>query len=316
MNLILLISVLFVSVINLIFGFVIYYWSKNNSQKNSAEYQDRLKDNFQQYQEYIGKEFYNNREELNKNFYSARKENSDSLKSFQDSLLKRLNESLEIQHRQFETIIKKLDQLVVQNEERMEKISKMVAQNLEKIQKDNNEKLEQMRVTVDEKLHKTLEDRLGSTFKIVSERLELVHKGLGEMQQLASGIGDLKRVLTNVKTRGVMGEIQLGNILEEMFSPEQYSQNVKVNPDKNYFVEFALKLPGQDDKEVWIPIDSKFPIEDYQDLLNYDGTNADDYLTLQNIFSRKILSFAKDIRDKYIHPPYTTNFAIDRKSVV
>jgi DNA recombination protein RmuC len=305
-----LISVLFVSVINLIFGFVIYYWSKNNSQKNSAEYQDRLKDNFQQYQEYIGKEFYNNREELNKNFYSARKENSDSLKSFQDSLLKRLNESLEIQHRQFETIIKKLDQLVVQNEERMEKISKMVAQNLEKIQKDNNEKLEQMRVTVDEKLHKTLEDRLGSTFKIVSERLELVHKGLGEMQQLASGIGDLKRVLTNVKTRGVMGEIQLGNILEEMFSPEQYSQNVKVNPDKNYFVEFALKLPGQDDKEVWIPIDSKFPIEDYQDLLNYDGTNADDYLTLQNIFSRKILSFAKDIRDKYIHPPYTTNFAI------
>ena len=200
--------------------------------------------------------------------------------------------------------------MIEQNEQKMEKISNIVAINLEKLQKDNNDKLEKMRQTVDEKLHKTLEERLGSSFKIVSERLEKVQRGLGEMQQLASGIGDLKRVLSNVKTRGIVGEIQLGNILAEMFSPEQYSENVKVVPNKNNFVEFALKLPGKDDKTVWIPIDAKFPIEDYHELIEYSGTNPEEYLVLQKVFAKKILTFAKDIRDKYIHPPYTTNFAI------
>jgi len=258
----------------------------------------------------ITKEFYENRVELNKNFYSTRKENSENMRIFQDSLLKRLNETLEIQHRQYENIVKNLNKLTTLNEARMEKINITVAQNLEKLQKDNSEKLEKMRVTVDEKLHKTLEDRLGSTFKIVSERLELVHKGLGEMHQLATGIGDLKRVLTNVKTRGVMGEIQLENILQEMFSPEQYGKNVKVDPDKNSFVEFALRLPGQDNREVWIPIDSKFPIENYQEILNFNGADREEFVTLQNLFARKILSFAKDIKEKYISPPFTTNFAI------
>ena len=223
-----------------------------SSQDNSTEFHEIIKSSLQEIQKFVSEEFFKNRDELNKNFYQSRKENSDTLQSFQDSLLKRLNESLEIQNRQYENMTKQLNQLVVQNEQKMEKISTIVSENLEKLQKDNNEKLEQMRVTVDEKLHKTLEERLGSTFKIVSERLELVHKGLGEMKQLASGIGDLKKVLTNVKTRGIMGEIQLGNILEEMFSPEQYSQNVKVNPNTNNFVEFALKLPGNDEKEVWI----------------------------------------------------------------
>ncbi len=217
---------------------------------------------------------------------------------------------MEIQNRQYENMTHQLKQLVIQNEQKMDKLNEVVSQNLEKIQKDNNEKLEQMRITVDEKLHKTLEERLGSSFKIVSERLEKVQKGLGEMQQLASGIGDLKKVLTNVKTRGVMGEIQLGNIIEEMFTPDQYAENVKVNPNKNHFVEYALKLPGRDDKTVWIPIDAKFPIEDYQQLLEYDGNNADEFSSLQKIFARKIISFAKDIREKYIHPPYSTNFAI------
>jgi len=306
----LLIALITLSTINIVFVIVFYVKNKKSSEEIKSSFPDMIKSNLDEFQKKVGEEFYKNRNELNKNFYQSRKENSDTLQNFQDSLLKRLNESLEIQNRQYESMTKQLSQLVVQNEQKMDKISTTVSQNLEKLQKDNNEKLEQMRQTVDEKLHKTLEDRLGATFKIVSERLELVHKGLGEMQQLASGIGDLKKVLTNVKTRGVMGEFQLGNILEEMFSPEQYSQNVKVNPNKQNFVEFALKLPGHDDREVWIPIDSKFPIEDYQELLNYDGTNAEEIVTLQKTFARKILSFAKDIRDKYIHPPYTTNFAI------
>ncbi len=293
-------------------GLLLYisFYLQRSSRRSLLSLTEQMKELLHPLSDKIAKEFYENRHELNKNFYSTRKENGENLRLFQDSLLKRLNESLDIQHRQYENIVKNLNKLIVMNEERMEKINTTVAQNLEKIQKDNAEKLEKMRVTVDEKLHKTLEDRLGSTFKIVSERLELVHKGLGEMQQLATGIGDLKRVLTNVKTRGVMGEIQLENILQEMFAPEQYGKNVKVDPDKNYFVEFALRLPGQDNKQVWIPIDSKFPIEDYQELLNFSGTNRDDFVTLQNLFARKIVSFAKDIKEKYIHPPFTTNFAI------
>lgn len=289
------------------------YLTKKNTRKTTEiveNINNRIAEIFKIYQENITKEFFNNREELNKNFYSSRKENSDNMKNFQDSLLKRLNEASENQNRQFETMNKQLADLMTQNEQKMEKISKIVADNLEKLQKDNSEKLEKMRLTVDEKLHKTLEDRLGATFKIVSERLEVVHKGLGEMKQLASGIGDLKKVLTNVKTRGVMGEIQLGNILKEMFANEQYEENVKVNPNKNNFVEFALKLPGKDDETIWIPIDAKFPIEDYQKLLENDGSNVDEFIALQKVFARKIISFAKDIHDKYIQPPYTTNFAI------
>lgn len=294
----------------LVFAIIILIKTKKYSRNIVSSIHEMFSDSFAGMLKNFGEEFFKNREELSNNFYQSRKENSDTLQNFQESLLRRLNESLEIQGRQYENMSKQLNQLVQQNEQKMEKISTIVSENLEKLQKDNSEKLEKMRLTVDEKLHKTLEDRLGSTFKIVSERLELVHKGLGEMQQLASGIGDLKKVLTNVKTRGVMGEIQLGNILEEMFSPEQYSQNVKVNPNRNNFVEFALKLPGQDGREVWIPIDAKFPIEDYQELLNFNGTNPDDFVLLQKTFARKILSFAKDIRDKYITPPYTTNFAI------
>ncbi|MBN2279215.1 MAG: DNA recombination protein RmuC [Candidatus Marinimicrobia bacterium] len=304
------IAIIGLSVMTLVFAIIILIKTKKYSRNIVSSIHEMFSDSFAGMLKNFGEEFFKNREELSNNFYQSRKENSDTLQNFQESLLRRLNESLEIQGRQYENMSKQLNQLVQQNEQKMEKISTIVSENLEKLQKDNSEKLEKMRLTVDEKLHKTLEDRLGSTFKIVSERLELVHKGLGEMQQLASGIGDLKKVLTNVKTRGVMGEIQLGNILEEMFSPEQYSQNVKVNPNRNNFVEFALKLPGQDGREVWIPIDAKFPIEDYQELLNFNGTNPDDFVLLQKTFARKILSFAKDIRDKYITPPYTTNFAI------
>ena len=183
---------------------------------------------------------------------------------------------------------------------------------LKSIREDNTEQLEKMRLTVDEKLQSTLEKRLGESFKMVSDRLEQVHKGLGEMQTLASGVGDLKKVLTNVKTRGVLGEYQLENILEQLLTSEQYDKNVQTKKGSQANVEFAVKLPGKsDDKTVWLPIDSKFPIEDYESLLNaYDIGEKDSITIAQKILLKKIESFAKDISSKYIDPPNTTDFGI------
>jgi len=188
-----------------------------------------------------------------------------------------------------------------------------INQRLESIQKDNTAQLEKMRQTVDEKLQKTLEQRLGQSFELVSKQLEAVQKGLGEMQQIASGVGDLKRVLSNVKTRGTLGEIQLGNILEQILSPEQYSLNVATIPDSNNFVEFAIKLPGKDDdgKQVWLPIDSKFPMDRYETLMHaYDSSNNELIEKARKELVSVVKLNSKDIHDKYISPPYTTDFAI------
>jgi len=184
---------------------------------------------------------------------------------------------------------------------------------LETIQVDNNKQLEKMRETVDEKLHKTLEERLGKSFELVSKQLIEVQKGLGEMQELANGVGDLKKVLSNVKTRGVMGEIQLGNILEQLMSPEQYSLNVSTIPGSRNHVEFAIKLPGRDKdlKEVWLPIDSKFPMDRYLQLHDaYDDGDKDLIAVAKKELVKTIKVMAKDIKEKYIEPPYTTDFGI------
>ena len=175
----------------------------------------------------------------------------------------------------------------------------------EQLIKTTETRLEKMRETVDEKLHKTLEERLGQSFKIVSDQLQAVQKGLGEMQNLASGVGDLKRVLDNVKTRGVLGEIQLGNILEQIMAPNQYEANVKTKRGSNDHVEFAIKLPGKDDEgqEVYLPIDAKFPQEDYHKLqLAYESGNTDEIELYTKAMVNGIKRFAKDIRDKYIDP--------------
>lgn len=198
------------------------------------------------------------------------------------------------------------------NETKLDNIRKAVEDNLSKIQKDNNDKLEKMRITVDEKLQGTLEKRLGESFKLVNDRLESVYKGLGEMQTLAQGVGDLKKVFTNVKSRGYWGEVQLSTILEQFLTNEQYDTNVKTRPSSNDLVEFAIKLPGKNDNEfVWLPVDSKFPIEDYSRLV--DAEEAGD-VTLVNECRKKlensVKSFAKDIYDKYIEPPFTTDFGI------
>ena len=197
-----------------------------------------------------------------------------------------------------------------ENAQRMEQIRRSVERQLADIREDNGKKLDEMRSIVDEKLQKTLEDKLSRSFALVSERLEQVYKGLGEMQTLASGVGDLSKVLSNVKTRGILGEIQLGAILGEMMAPEQYEVNAKVKQATNERVEFAIKLPA-DDGTVLLPIDSKFPADAYTNLMDaYEQGNADAVKAAQAVLKGRIKEFAADIAKKYINPPYTTEFAV------
>ncbi len=191
-------------------------------------------------------------------------------------------------------------------------VQEQVQGRLEAIRQANEAKLEEMRRTVDEKLHDTLEKRLGESFSLVSQRLEQVQKGLGEMQTLASDVGGLKRALTNVKTRGVMGEAQLAMLLDQYLEAGQYEANVKVKPRSNEVVEFAVKLPeGLDGGHVWLPIDAKFPIEDYQRLMEaYEAGSPEDIARHAQALENRLLSQGREIRDKYVEPPHTTNFAL------
>ena len=195
--------------------------------------------------------------------------------------------------------------------ENLESIRRAMVTQLSGIREENNRQLEQMRQTVDEKLQTTLNDRITQSFQLVNERLEQVYAGLGEMKTLASGVGDLKKVLSNVKTRGILGEVQLGAILEQILAPEQYAANVKTRPNTTHFVEYAVKLPGTDEDTVWLPIDAKFPVDAYSQLLDaYESGDPDAVKAAGNLLEQRIKAFAKDIRDKYVAPPYTTDFGI------
>ncbi|MEE1061913.1 MAG: DNA recombination protein RmuC [Ruminococcus sp.] len=199
----------------------------------------------------------------------------------------------------------------LQNEQKLENIRTSVEVRLKYLQEDNNRQLEEMRKTVDDKLQKTLEDKMNKSFSLVNERLEQVYKGLGEMQNLAVGVGDLKKVLTNVKTRGILGEIQLGSILGEILTPEQYDTNVATKKGSKNVVEFAIKLPADDDKFIYLPVDSKFPGDTYATLR--DAIDEGDKVKIElasKALVATIKSEAKDIHDKYIDPPNTTEFAI------
>ncbi|MCL4377682.1 MAG: DNA recombination protein RmuC [Actinobacteria bacterium] len=254
-----------------------------------------------------------NRLENTENLKITREELGNSFKNFNESTDKRLADFSIIQTSNFDTFSKKLSELTEKNEYKMEQVRLTVEGKLENIQKDNSEKLEKMRQTVEEKLEATLETRLGEKFKLVNDRLEQVYKGLGEMQTLASGVGDLKKVLTNVKSRGTWGEVQLGNLLEQLLIPEQYATNVCTKKGSSERVEFAIRIPGKDDhiKSIWLPIDAKFPVEDYQKLVeaqeNADACQAD---TLGKALEARIKNEAKDIKEKYLDPPYTTDFGI------
>jgi DNA recombination protein RmuC len=224
----------------------------------------------------------------------ARQELSQGLATFSQTLTAQMGSIAGVQNAQFETL------------------RGAVEQRLASIQQDNTTKLDQMRQTVDEKLHATLEKRLSESFKQVSERLELVHKGLGEMQTLAAGVGDLKRVLSNVKTRGVFGETQLAALLEQVMAPEQYERNVATRPGSSARVEFAIKLPGRDSgSPVLLPIDAKFPLEDYQRL--QAALESGDLLAAEvagKALEARVKLEARSIAEKYVEPPHTTDFAL------
>ena len=221
-------------------------------------------------------------------------------------------EVAEQQQRHAESLSQRLQELTARNELRIGEMRATLEQKLRELQTDNAAKLEQMRATVDEKLQSTLETRLGESFRLVSERLEQVQRGLGEMQQLATGVGDLKRVLTNVKTRGTFGEVQLGALLEQVLTIEQYDSNVATVPGSSERVEFAVRLPGTTaDQAVRLPIDAKFPREDYERLLDaQDRADVDAVNTAAAALERRLRDEAKKIREKYLAPPHTTDFAL------
>jgi len=241
-----------------------------------------------------------------------RKELQQSFHSFGTSFSEQMVQISGMQKGQLELFANQLQALTAANDKRLEKMRETLEDKLKQLQEENSRKLEEMRVTVDEKLHQSLEKRLGDSFRLVSERLELVHKGLGEMQVLAAGVGDLKKVLSNVKVRGILGEIQLGSILEQLLSPGQYAANVATRKGGSERVEFALKLPGPEDgQHVWLPLDAKFPLEDYQRLLDaYEQASPAAVEAAAKQLESRIRASAKDISQKYLSPPETTDFAI------
>lgn len=222
----------------------------------------------------------------------------------QDLLIQSVESSLEkLQARQTDN--------AMQTEQKLDQMRRSLSESLERMQTGNQAQLDSIRKTVDEKLQETLDRKLNDSFQLVSQRLEQVYKGLGEMQTLAAGVGDLKKVLSNVKTRGVLGEIQLGAILEQLLSPDQYAVNVATKQGSQANVEYAIRLPGSDGNPVWLPVDAKFPLDAYEQLLAaYDTADAVQVESAVKALKTRVKSFAKDVQTKYIDPPNTTDFAI------
>lgn len=233
------------------------------------------------------------------------------LRETSEVLDKRLKENSEAVENRLKDINNRISSMALENEQKLENIRTGMEKKIGDLTKDNNKQLEQMRETVDEKLQKTLEDRLSKSFKLVSERLEQVYEGLGEMKNLANGVGDLKKVLSNVKTRGILGEIQLGAILEQILSPEQYEKNIATIPNSSQRVEYAVKLPGDGELAVYLPIDSKFPGDSYAQYRDaYEEGSKEEAEKAWKSLEKVIKNEAKDIKEKYIQTPYTTDFGI------
>lgn len=289
-----------------------FLYLKGKKVSITDEFSGILGGSFEKQEKTLKEEMSLNRREIADSEKRLREELSTLFKGFSEPIDKRMSEFASTQSRNFELFSSKLTEVIERNEAKIEKVRETVEKKLENIQKDNAEKLEAMRKTVDEKLQSTLEKRLGESFKQVSERLESVHAGLGEMKNLATDVGGLKKVLTNIKTRGIWGEVQLSGLLEQMLSPEQYSKNVAVKRDGKERVEYAIKLPGTDDgNPVWLPVDSKFPQEDYHRLLDaYDQGDAVAINNASKQLEQRIRTEAKNINEKYIDPPNTTDFAI------
>lgn len=234
-----------------------------------------------------------------------------SVKNMGDMIASNQQSFAQAQDQKLSVMEERLKTFSLENEQKLENIRKSMETNLTNIREDNNSQLDKMRLTVDEKLQKTLEDKMNKSFSLVNERLEQVYKGLGEMQTLAVGVGDLKKVLSNVKTRGILGEIQLSSILREILAPEQYDENVATKKGSRDVVEFAVKLPSKDDDFIYLPIDSKFPGDTYAALKDaYESGSKENVDAAAKQLINTIRREAKDIHDKYIDVPYTTEFAI------
>lgn len=280
-------SVLIISIISII---VILKKSNKGTQASTDEITNIVRNE-------IGSQMSTQRQELSTQIQSTVKNMGDMISGNQTEKMSQLEERIKT--------------FSLENEQKLENIRLSVEKRLEYLQNDNNRQLEKMRETVDEKLQKTLEEKMNKSFSLVNERLEQVYKGLGEMQNLAVGVGDLKKVLSNVKTRGILGEIQLKSILSEILSPEQYEENIATKKGSKNIVEFAIKLPADDDSVVYLPIDSKFPGDTYANLRDaIEKGDKDEIESSVKFLVTTIKSEAKDIHDKYIDPPNTTEFAI------
>lgn len=250
------------------------------------------------------------REEMNRSRQETIETVQSSVKNMGDILAQSQRESADMQSKRLGELNRQFSDTSMEIEQRLENIRKTMESRISAMTEENNRQLSEMRNTVDEKLQKTLEERIGRSFKQVSDTLEQVTRGLGEMQTLAAGVGDLKKVLSNVKTRGILGEIQLGAILEQILSPEQYDENVAVRGGSER-VEFAVKFPGEGEGFVYLPIDSKFPADAYTNLLDaYDTGDKALIKTAVDGLKNAVIKSARDIKTKYIHPPATTEFAI------
>jgi DNA recombination protein RmuC len=293
---------------------VLFRGRGNDVSSQFAKLRGELQQHQQQTGERIEREL---RGQILNSAQSNRQELSASIAQFQQSLTLQGQTGREEQaaalKRFGDTLHQSLTSLSESNTQRMSEIRATLETRIKDLQSDNALRLEEMRRTVDEKLHATLEQRLGESFKLVSDRLEKVHQGLGEMQQLAIGVGDLKRVLTNVKTRGTWGEVQLEMLLEQILTPDQYAKNVETVPGTGERVEFAIKLPGQEEggRPVWMPIDAKFPKEQYERLAEAaEQADAEGVAAAGKDLERAIRLEAKTIAEKYLSPPHTTDFAI------
>lgn len=286
----------------------------------SSKKNDHMKDSFQdmsyQLQENMNNSMSRMKQELTSSTAGSMEtlgrllsESQRNSSKMQQENIQMMSRSVAVQLSQFEERLKTLEST---NQQKLEDMRKTISMQLSSIQNDNSQKLDAIRNTVDEKLQKTLEEKMTNSFKLVSERLEEVYKGLGEMHTLASGVGDLKKVLSNVKTRGILGEIQLGAILSEILAPEQYDTEVPTIPGSRDHVEFAVKFPSAENgKSIYLPIDSKFPGDTYASLQEaYESGNTESITAARKQLQVVIKKCAKDISSKYIEPPYTTNFGI------
>lgn len=274
---------------------------REETNKNARQNREELLNNFDK--------FSNNASDIIAEFGNKQEKNNEQLFSKFEKFSEKTDERAESLRNQLRN---NLSELTEKNESKITKLQEKIEQNLSELRKENAGQLEKMRETVDEKLQKTLNNRINESFKVVSERLELVHKGLGEMQSLATGVGDLKKVLSNVKEKGILGEYQLQNLLESLLAPSQFGSQLKIAPNSNKTVDFGVLLPGKtDDSTVILPIDSKFPSEDYFQLVNVYETGEKDLIEIsKKKLHISVKNMAKSISEKYIEPPHTTDFAV------